>query len=195
MNLRLLFLILLLIINTQSVDAFGDEESKCKQSTIPLIKHRTLAQVIDDNYTGQGDVLREIFIEASPDEKLYYAVAYDDINLAEKVIQEMHANVNYQYGEERISLLQVAVSFEYKDMLQLLLKYHADLELKDKAGNTALHTAAKELYGNAKDYAEILIAAGANPEARNNVGDTPQMVMIKHYPTCAKEFSMALEKR
>ena len=82
----------------------------------------------------------------------------------------------------------------FKDMMKLLLKYYADLELKDKAGNSALHTVAKERYEDAKDYAEILIAAGADPEAKNNAGNTPQMVMFKHYPSAAKDFAASIRK-
>jgi len=168
-----------------------------EHNAVPIVppRHRTWEQVVNDNYMGHADMLKAIYAAASPDERLYYVLACDDINLAEKLIQREHADVNYQYGDEKLSLLQVSIMLGFKDMMQLLLKYHANPDLKDKAGNTALHTVAKERYGDAKDYAEILIAAGADPEAKNNAGDTPQMVMFKHYPSAAKDFTAALGKK
>jgi len=176
---------------------FNSKKPDFEHNVVPVIppRHRTWEQVVNDNYAGQADMLKAIYAAASPDERLYYVLACDDVDLAEKLIQEQHANVDYQYGDEKLSLLQVSVMLGFKDMMQLLLKYHADPNLKDKAGNTALHTVAKERYNDAKDYAEILIAAGADPEAKNNAGDTPQMVMFKHYPSGTSDFAAALKKR
>lgn len=121
----------------------------------------TLYDVINNDYDGHAAERRQIYAAASNDEKLYYAVMCGDVNFAEKLIQEAHANINTQHGEGHYSLLQIAIMLGYLDMTQLLLKYHANPELIDDHGNTALDTVAQERYEDAGDYTKALIAGGA----------------------------------
>lgn len=59
------------------------------------------------------------------------------------------------------------------DDVQALLTHGAEVDKQDHSGNTKLHRAAAS--GN-HELAELLIAAGANPDARNNEGETPRDV-------------------
>ncbi|MCL5261348.1 MAG: ankyrin repeat domain-containing protein [Gammaproteobacteria bacterium] len=158
-------------------------------------KRPTLYDVINNNYDGHSGERRQIYANASTNKKLYYAVMCGDVDFTEKLIRQTKANINTQHGHGHYSLLQVAIMMGYLDMVQLLLKYHANPELADDLGNTALHTVAKERYEDAGDYAKVLIEGGANPNAKNKLGQTPVMVMDKHYHQGIDAFIKALVKR
>ena len=58
----------------------------------------------------------------------------------------------------------------------------ADINGRNKDGNTALHLAA--FFGRA-DVAKLLLENGANPQARNNDGETPVDVLYVNWETTA----------
>ena len=73
--------------------------------------------------------------------------------------------------------LHFAASRDYKKV-QMLLSAGADVNAKDKNGDTPLHRAAKNDH---KEIAELLIAKGANVNARNERGGkTPLDLAIKY---------------
>jgi len=106
---------------------------------------------------------------------------------------EEGANVNActtgsVFGElNGLTPLMRAVMWCNLDRVKLLLKYKADVNLQAKAvpgdpvnraGNTALHMAVKGAnvpydFDNAIAIIKELLAAGANPNAKNNYGETP----------------------
>ena len=65
---------------------------------------------------------------------------------------------------------------------ELLLQHGADINGRNKDGNTALHLAA--FFGRA-DVAKLLLENGANPQARNNDGETPIDVLYINWETTA----------
>ena len=65
---------------------------------------------------------------------------------------------------------------------ELLLQHGADINGRNKDGNTALHLAA--FFGRA-DVAKLLLENGANPQARNNDGATPVDVLYVDWETTA----------
>ena len=65
---------------------------------------------------------------------------------------------------------------------ELLLQHGADINGRNKDGNTALHLAA--FFGRA-DVAKLLLENGANPQARNNDGETPVDVLYINWETTA----------
>jgi uncharacterized protein len=67
---------------------------------------------------------------------------------------------------------------EQVQLLDTLLKYKADLNIKDKEGNTALAAALQSTNGQHIGIMELekLLASGANPNIQNNDGKTPLML-------------------
>jgi ankyrin repeat protein len=70
----------------------------------------------------------------------------------------------------RLGPLQMAGFLEHDDVVVFLLRRGADVNLRDKAGATALHGAANFGYTN---QIILLIGAGADVKARANNGRTP----------------------
>jgi hypothetical protein len=79
--------------------------------------------------------------------------------------------------------LSIAVQKGHEEAVRLLLGCGADTEIKDKSGEwTALHHAASE---GATSMVALLVAAGANPNAFDNVKDTPLNEAVRggHVPS------------
>jgi|GEM_PF-6389692 len=87
-----------------------------------------------------------------------------------KTLIELQAPINSQTKEELYTPLHLAVlNGDYKTT-ELLLAHNADVNLKDKNGNTALHYATQ-----AKDtkMIDFLISNKADIEIKNKLGSTP----------------------
>jgi ankyrin repeat protein len=108
-------------------------------------------------------------------------------------------------GPHQISPLMNAASWGERETVALLLQHGARVDLRNAEGSTALHYAAQSHgvitdYGRRKltadelqrclDIIHMLIAAGADLQARNNQGRTPfDTVALTEGPP---EFSRAL---
>ncbi|KAK3985806.1 ankyrin repeat-containing domain protein, partial [Cladorrhinum sp. PSN332] len=66
--------------------------------------------------------------------------------------------------------LQLAVYFEKKPVIQLMLMRRADLELRDSVGRTALFDAVR---GGNSEIAKLLVDAGADVNYHDNSGNAP----------------------
>lgn len=75
------------------------------------------------------------------------------------------------YG--RTALHGASVEAGSEEAVELLLDYGADVDAKDKYGNTPLHDAAK--YGNIS-ICKLLLGYGADIDAANKWGQTPMHV-------------------
>lgn len=66
----------------------------------------------------------------------------------------------------------------HADVVKVLLKAGADVEITEEKGNTALHLAIKgQLYNARRDrtpVVKLLMEAGADPDAENERGTTPR---------------------
>jgi ankyrin repeat protein len=57
-----------------------------------------------------------------------------------------------------------------RDAVSLLLAHKADINSRNKEGDTALHLAA---FNDHVDVADLLLAGKADANVRNNLGNTP----------------------
>lgn len=86
------------------------------------------------------------------------------------------ADVNQVIGSG--TPLSLAVGQKNKEMIRLLLTHGANPSLRDESsgdGDTPLHLACIE---GEEEIAELLIASGADVDAKNNTGDTPLSSLI-----------------
>ncbi len=133
---------------------------------------------------------------------LHYAVYNDNLNLAKKLIEKNHFDVNKK-SKAGISPLHIAVKNRDLPMVKLLLKEGADINIQDNNGLTPLHYAVgqrrfkivkylvfhdadisiKNIYGITPlhqaaysgdlDIVKFLLQAGADVRAKNKIGATP----------------------
>lgn len=81
------------------------------------------------------------------------------------------ANINAL--SDGLSPLMLAIANRDAQTLVFLLTHGADPTFKDPYGNTPLHHVALRVTPKTLDMAEILIIAGANVNAQNDLGQTP----------------------
>ncbi|CAE7216196.1 ANK3, partial [Symbiodinium pilosum] len=100
---------------------------------------------------------------------LWIAAAKCHMDIAKKLLTA-GAQVNRK-TDRGVTPLCAAVAFHGDwDMVQLLIKWQADLELADNNGKTPFWMAAE--HGRVK-IAELLILLGANPKTPNAFGQSP----------------------
>ncbi len=102
-------------------------------------------------------------LAANPYQELTKAIQQGNAKALEKALAA-HSDVINSAPKNQHPLLIIAISNRKPKMLEILLKHKADVTVADQNGYTALHYAV--FYGphdNKGNYAEMLIAAGADP--------------------------------
>jgi ankyrin repeat protein len=84
------------------------------------------------------------------------------------------SEINYGKGGSSF-----ATEEEILNTIDLLIEYGADAKLKDIAGNTPLHMAAKRGYG--EKVIKKLIDLGNDPQEKNLYGENPAIRAAKHF--------------
>lgn len=103
--------------------------------------------------------------------KLIDALGVHDIDAAEQLLKNgANVNARNRHGE---TLLMTCVHSSIA--VDMLIKYRADVSLKDNDGNTALHYAVS--YWNNDYVIKALIDAGAPVDAMDDTGFTPLMMV------------------
>jgi uncharacterized protein len=105
-------------------------------------------------------------------QKFIETVKTGDLKAVHKMLQKKSTNIN-ETDEEGLSGLMVAAIVGDSLMMDLLLQYKADPNLKTKTGMTALHAAA---FHTRESLIPMLIIAGANPNMQDSRGRTPLIV-------------------
>ena len=100
------------------------------------------------------------------------AVLFNDIDMFRKLINE-GVDINERDYNNLTALWYAAQCVRY-EMAKILIEHGADLEVKDKYGNTLLYEAVYR-YKRAPDgkLIKLLVDAGADVNAENNYGVSP----------------------
>uniref|UniRef100_A0A146LRU8 RING-type E3 ubiquitin transferase n=1 Tax=Lygus hesperus TaxID=30085 RepID=A0A146LRU8_LYGHE len=116
-------------------------------------------------------ILKKIFETHSTGDinlELVKSAANGDVQTCEEVLLRKEADVNGMFGGH--TALQAASQHGHIEVVKLLLKHSADVEIEDKDGDRAIHHAA---FGNEPAVIELLAKAGADLNIRNNRRQTP----------------------
>lgn len=108
---------------------------------------------------------------------LNYAATCNDVAVG-RALLGLGANINAGIGRHPACLISATIS-GYEPFVQFAIEAGADLEVRDKTGMSALAWAAKIDPGHGR-LVRRLLAAGANPLAENEDGQTP-MQLAKRY--------------
>ncbi|MCC6003801.1 MAG: ankyrin repeat domain-containing protein [Thermofilum sp.] len=101
--------------------------------------------------------------------ELFIAMVDGDTARVRKLLRK-GANVNAKYGDSDLTPLHWAAFLGHVDVVRLLLEHGAEVNARNKYGETPLHRAAA--YGRA-DAARLLLEHGADVNARDEYGWTP----------------------
>ena len=134
----------------------ADEKNKLYYSSQTLVRNNVelIVALSGSKYTIPAiKVLKEkgINIDEMDSKKmspLAYAIYYYGDKASVKALLENGADVNQLIGQNELSSLMLAIAYKRDDIVPLLLKKGADLNLKSKQGFTALSIAKK--IGNKK---------------------------------------------
>lgn len=109
-----------------------------------------------------------------------------------QVLLDLGADPDLTGGPSQVTALHTAAQKSNTDMVNLLLRYRADVKIKDDEGATPLHAAAAAA---AVEAAQLLVQAGADLVARNALGETPRDAAVKaaQAKTQGKDFEAAIK--
>eukprot|EP01155_Anaeramoeba_flamelloides_P001365 Anaeramoba_flamelloidesa1054987_82.p1 GENE.a1054987_82~~a1054987_82.p1 ORF type:complete len:488 (+),score=107.80 a1054987_82:200-1465(+) len=150
--------------NIESLDHTGNTLlcSAITNGDIDLIQF-LIENKVDLNSSGTNNI--------SP---IHLALEMKNIQIA-KLLISLNVDFEIQNKTKDTVLLRI-VRDEIDSLLPALLKREVDLDYKDQDGKTALHLAFDK---NKKEYALMLILAGANLELKDKSEDTVLLSLIK----------------
>ena len=92
-----------------------------------------------------------------------------------------HVSLSYKHTP-----LMTAVQEGFDNVVSLLLSKHADVAARSSAGETVLHFAARPWWREHTGIVKMLLVAGADPHATNDLGQTPvQIAEVAGYESTA----------
>lgn len=131
----------------------------------------------DDSCRGEDVSRLDSIPEIAFFELLHKAAASGDVKSLEGILK-LNLWVDI-YGKDRVSALLKAAQNSQAEAMKLLIDYKADVTLTDVNGDSALHHLARVMKEGSEKAVEVLLAAGANLELKNNKGQTPLEVAAK----------------
>lgn len=117
------------------------------------------------------------------------AAIFGDVQSFCTLLRDDGVATKVRYGDDEISLLDVAVLMKHQDIVKILLEtgFSRDLENADSNGNTALHKAVSNGQAYHSTVVGQLLLAGANIDAATSKGIT-----LLHRAACHSEASDAV---
>lgn len=117
--------------------------------------------------------LFETHVSGDVNEELVKSAANGDAQKCEESLKRMDADVNGVFGGH--TALQAASQNGHLEVIKILLRYQADVEVEDKDGDRAVHHAA---FGDEPGVMELLAHAGADLNARNKRRQTALHIAV-----------------
>ncbi|MFC2387414.1 ankyrin repeat domain-containing protein [Treponema socranskii] len=147
---------------------FGDGQTPLHIAAIQ--HHKSIARYLLANgaHTSAQDITG-----ATP---LHEAVRYGDIDIA-KALLESGADVNAEDNLGKTPVMLVIPEDKREAMYRILIEHAADVAKKDAYGDTVLHTAT--MTSLTPSILELLVAGGADVNARNKDGVSPLLIAIQ----------------
>ena len=174
-----------------------------KRGLAKLIKHR-LKRILLPLVVGCLTIIPVMWVVSyivarpstfqSADNTIWQAVISGDPNMVAGALEDPNADVNVLNAESGSSPLSTAVFLGHTNIVEMLIKAEADVNLQNRDLATPIHIAT--FMGRASE-ADMLLQAGADTDARNNIGQTSQDLLKTDFATTsftASQFGVQLEQ-
>ncbi|KPM03905.1 E3 ubiquitin-protein ligase mind-bomb-like protein [Sarcoptes scabiei] len=117
--------------------------------------------------------LFEAQISADPNQELVKLAANGDVFKCEELLKRKEVNVDGVFSSH--TALQAASQNGHVEVIQILLKHNANIEIEDKDGDRAVHHAS---FGDEPNVIDVLAKANADLNARNKRRQTPLHIAV-----------------
>ncbi|KAK0093716.1 hypothetical protein PV326_012837 [Microctonus aethiopoides] len=117
--------------------------------------------------------LFETHVSGDVNEELVKSAANGDATKCEECLKRLDADVNGVFAGH--TALQAASHNGHLDVIKILLRYKADVEIEDKDGDRAVHHAA---FGDEPGVMSLVAGAGADLNARNKRRQTALHIAV-----------------
>lgn len=143
-----------------------------------------VTKVASDSITGTSSgerlsaLLKKLFettVSGDVNEDLVKSAASGDAQRCEEILKRADANVNVNGVFASHTALQAASQNGHIEVIKILLRHNADVEIEDKDGDRSVHHAA---FGDEPGIMEHLVRAGADLNARNKRRQTPLHIAV-----------------
>jgi ankyrin repeat protein len=124
-------------------------------------------------FQGNKDVV-ELLLANKPKRNIQDAVLLGDVEEFKALLRK-NPDLILIRSHNLSTLLHFATFADHKDVAELLLADKADVNAKDKYGDTPLHSASTHGY---KDVAELLLVKGADVNSKDIFGQTPLQAAV-----------------
>ncbi|PSN57769.1 E3 ubiquitin-protein ligase mind-bomb, partial [Blattella germanica] len=151
--------------DTQQQFAVGDLVQIC--SDLERIK------ILQQRLSALLKKLFETHVSGDVNEELVKTAANGDGQKCEEVLKRTEADVNGVFAGH--TALQAASQNGHLEVIKILLRHKADVEIEDKDGDRAVHHAA---FGDEPGVMELLAHAGADLNARNKRRQTALHIAV-----------------
>lgn len=125
---------------------------------------------------GLNNLIKKLFetqISGDPNQELVKSAANGDVQKCEELLNRGDVDVNGVFSSH--TALQASSQNGHVDVINTLLKYHANVEIEDKDGDRAVHHAA---FGDEPLVISVLAKAHADLNARNKRKQTPLHIAV-----------------
>ncbi|XP_046464606.1 E3 ubiquitin-protein ligase MIB1-like [Daphnia pulex] len=126
-----------------------------------------------ENLSALLKKLFETHVTGDVHEELVKAAANGDTQKVEEILKRVDADVNGVFAGH--TALQAASQNGHLEVIKVLLRYKADVEIEDKDGDRAVHHAA---FGDEPSVMEVLAQSGADLNARNKRRQTALHIAV-----------------